>query len=69
MAHQDDVRHGLFDGERSANVHTEKADVDTSYLFADQENSLSWQLKLLVEPADLRVEETKGGRQSRGIDL
>ena len=61
--------HGRFNGERPANVRAEKADVDPSYLFPDQQNGFPWQLKLFVEPADLRVEETKRSRQSRAMDL
>src|SRR5262245_23940350 len=61
--------HGRFYGERPANVHAEQADVDARYLFPDQQNSFPWQLKRFVEPADLRVEETKGGRQPRAMDL
>src|SRR5215510_11477554 len=36
--------HRSFVGERPANVDAEKADVDASYLFADEHNSLAWQL-------------------------
>src|SRR5262245_35707322 len=61
--------HRSFNGERPANVDAEKADVDASYLFADEHNSLAWQLQLLVKPADLPIKETKRSRQSRAMDL
>src|SRR5215471_6584273 len=59
--------HRSFDGERPANVDAEKADVDASYLFPDEHNSLAWQLQLLVKLADLPVKETKRSRQSRAM--
>src|SRR5215813_1649 len=61
--------HRSFNGERPANVDVEKADVDASYLFSDEHNSLAWQLQLLVKLADLPVKETKRSRQSRAMDL
>src|SRR5262245_20099304 len=61
--------HRSFNGERPANVDAEKADVDASYLFPDEHDSLAWQLQLLVKVADLPVKETKRSRQSRAMDL
>src|SRR6516162_6559455 len=59
--------HRRFDRERAADIDAEKADVDTGYLFTDQEDSLLRQHQLFVEFPDLRVEQTESTRQPRAM--
>ena len=51
--------HRRLDRERPADIHAEKADIDPRHLFPNEQGSLGRQLQLLIEFADLRIEQTE----------
>ena len=54
--------HRRFDRERSTDVDAEKTDVDTRHLLTNEQGGLWRQHQLLIELADLCIEQTEGER-------